>query len=385
MTSRAVDACRQPGEGSDLAIRWWRTDLGRGEAAAVAAAIRSRRINQGPECRRLEEELAKYLDVSHTVLTTSGSTALLLALKAWGIGPGDQVIVPALTFIAPAHAVLWLGAAVRLADVLPHRPLIDPDEVARLVNDRTKAIVAVHLNGRAADIGALRSVVRGRPIAVIEDCAQALGSRSQGRALGTQADAGTFSLSISKLITTGEGGFVATSDPGRYRQLARLRNHGILDLKENVFAEIGFNFRFTDLQAAIGLAQMQKIEQRIAALRAVYRRYREGLDGLHFLRLLDADRPGEQVPLWVEAVCARRPWVLAELRRRGIEAKPFHPCLCDSPHLRAAGSFPNARRFAAEGIILPSGPDQRAADIDRVCDALREIGGLIDREPATAV
>jgi perosamine synthetase len=354
-------------------IRWWRNDLGDDEIAAVAAAIRQRRLNYGPECEAFEAALARYLGVPYVIGTPSGSAALLLALKACGVGPGDEVIVPALTFIAPAHAALWLGARVRLVDVSAGRPVVHPDDVQRAVTRHTRAIVCVHLNGRAVDIDAIRASVGDRPVALIEDGAQALGSRNAGRFLGTLADVGAFSLSISKLITTGEGGFVVTADEGRYRQLAKLRNHGVLSLADNVFPELGFNFRPTGLQAAVGLAQLRKIDAKIAALRQVYRRYQAMLDALPSIRLLEVNLDSGEVPLWVEVLCAERDHVVRALQQRGIEAKPFHPCLSESPHLHAAGDFPNARRFAAEGLILPCGPDQRAADLGRVADALREI------------
>lgn len=367
----------------DPVIRWWRTDLGEDEVAGVAAAIRNRTLNFGPQGRAFEDALRQYLRVPHVVATTSGSTATLLALKACGVGPGDEVIVPALTFIAPAHAALWLGARVRLADVLPDRPIIDPSAIEPLLNDRTKAVVCVHLNGRAADVAAIRDRVRSKPVALIEDCAQALGSRCGSQFLGTTGDAGIFSLSISKLITTGEGGFIATSDPKLHDRLAKLRNHGVLRMADNVFTELGLNFRLTDLQAAVGLAQVRTIDAKITALRSVYNHYRGMLDGLRFIRLLDVNRAQAEVPLWVEAVCAEREKVVAELDRRGIEAKAFHPCLSSSPHLQAHGDFPNAMRFAAEGVILPSGPNQSNADLDRVGEALREIAPAIVGEPTT--
>jgi len=363
---------------SDATIRWWRTDLGDDEIAGVGAAIRGRRVNQGRECDDLETALARYLGVPHVVATTSGSVALLLALKACGVGPGDEVILPALTFIAPAHAALWLGASVRLVDVSSHRAVMDPTQVEHAVTRRTKAVVCVHLNGRAVDVDAIRAASSA---AVVEDCAQALGSRRDSKALGTSGDAGAFSMSISKLITTGEGGFVATSSADLHRRLAKLRNHGVARIADNIFPEIGFNFRLTDLQAAVGRAQLRRVDAKIAALRSVYRCYREMLADLRFIRLLDLDRPAGEVPLWVEAVCADRDRVVAELARHGIESKAFHPALSASPHLQAKGDFPNATRFASEGIILPSGPDQNLGDLERVGAALQDIAPLIDGEP----
>jgi perosamine synthetase len=368
---------------TDPVVRWWRTDLGDDESGAVAAAIRGGRVNFGREGEAFEEELARYIGAPHALATTSGSVALLLALRDCGVGPGDEVIVPALTFIAPAHAALWLGATVRLIDVLPHSPLLDPRRIAAALTPRTKAIICTHLNGRAADVAAIRAAAG--PVPVIEDCAQALGSSSGARRLGTLGAVATFSFSISKLITTGEGGMLAVSEPERRLRLAKLRNHGTLRIADNVFRELGLNFRLTDLQAAIGRAQLRAVDTKISKLRSVFACYRDMLDGLPFIRLLDRDRPAGEVPLWVEAVCAERDKVVAELRRRGIEAKPFHPCLSDSPHLRARGVFPNAQRFAAEGLILPCGPDQDTGSLERVGAGLRQIAGIVGGLPTVPV
>lgn len=356
-------------------IRWWQTEIGDDEIAYVAAAIRQRHINQGEECRALESALSGYLDIPHVILTSSGSVALLLALKACGVGPGTEVILPALTFIAPAHAVLWLGARVRLVDVDPVRGLIDPAAVMQAISPCTRAIVAVHLNGRAAPVAALQRAVGGRPIAVIEDCAQALGSMHAGQPLGSGGVAAAFSMSLTKLITTGgEGGFVATSDDRLAQHLRRLRNQGVQAIASNVFPELGFNFRLTDIQAAFGRAQFAKVASRIAALRRVQARYGALARELSCIELLGVDEAAGELPLWAEVLCAERATVIEALARRGIEAKPFHPCLAMSPHLEASGRFPNAERFAARGLVLPSGPALVDEDFDAVAGVLRALG-----------
>ena len=196
---------------------------------------------------------------------------------------------------------------------------------------------------------------------------------------------------MTKLVTTGEGGFVATADEARWRKLANLRNHGAAELKLNRFSEPGCNFRMTDMQAALGISQLAKLERRIAGVRRVQAYYREHLQDLPYLRLLEVRESDGELPLWAEVVCSERDRVAARLAEHGIEAKPFHPSLSDSPHLAATGEFPNARWFAAHGLTLPSGPDQpqafaaahrrRAArSRARDHDAARSAGELSTRE-----
>lgn len=354
-------------------IPWWNTDLGELEVEAVTAAIRGRTIHHGPLCRRFEDELASALELPHVVAATSGSVALLLALLACDVGPGDEVIVPALTFIAPAHAALLLGARVRLADVCPDRPVLDPAAVRAELGPRTKAVVVVHPNGRAADVAAIRAVAAEVGARVIEDCAQALFSRGPQGWLGCAGDIAAYSLGITKLLTTGEGGFVATRDAELGDRLRRLRNHGVHAIAGNVFEMLGGNFRLTDLQAALGLAQLTRRDAKMAAVRAVYETYRSGLQGVPGIELLAVDVVHGELPLWSEAMCDERAHFVAGLAARGIASKPFHPCLAASPHVGDGRRFPNAERFAAHGLTLPSGPDQSPADLAQTVAALRAL------------
>lgn len=362
-------------------IPWWRTDLGQEEIQAVAESIRDRHINQGPGCRQLEQCLAERLGVPHVVTCSSGSTALYMVMAACGVETGDEVIVPALTFIATAHAAMLCGASVRLVDVQSDRPLIDADSVERAINERTRAIVAVHLNGAACDMARINAIAQRHDLEVIEDAAQAFASTGPLGPLGTLGDAGTFSMSISKLMTTGEGGFVATRNERTYEQLSKLRNQGVLKIAENVFSEFGFNFRFNDILAAVGLAQLKTLPEKIETARRTYEFYRDHLQDLNYLRMMSMHIDQGEVPLWSQVQCADRDLVVALLEERGIQTRPLNPPLSDSPHLCSHGDFPNTRRFAAQVLGLPSGPNQDPQDLQRVVDALREIRDLVPALP----
>jgi len=359
-------------------VPWWKTDLGEAEIEAVARAIRDRRIAQGPLVEELEGRLAERLGVPSVAATTSGSVALLLSLMAAGVGPGDEVVVPAETFIAPAHAARLLGARIKLVDVCRERALIAPELVAAALTERTRAVVAVHLGGRACDVEAIERVVAGRGIAVIEDCAQAFCSRGAAGTLGTGGNLAAFSMGLTKLMTSAEGGFVATGGQGLDARLRCLRNHGVEKIADNVFDGVGCNFRLTDVQAAIALAQLDRLDEKIAGVKRVYRFYQERLRDLGYLEMLEVRVDDGELPLWSEALCAERDEVVRLLDERGIEAKPFHPPLARSAHLEAGGSYPNAERVAAMGLTLPSGPDQAEENLERTVAALVEIAQLIE-------
>lgn len=362
-------------------IPWWKQDLGDAEVEAVTRAIRERHINQGPVCRELEQRLAGQLGVPHVVAVSNGSQALLMALLACGVGPGDEVIVPAFTFIASAHAVLLLGASVRLVDVRRDRPLIDVDRIEAAITKKTKVIMPVHLNGRACDMAAINAVAARHGLRVVEDAAQAFCSRGPAGWLGTQADAGTFAMDMVKLMTTGEGGFIAVRDEELYTRLIRLRNQGVLPSASRVFDAFGFNFKFPDVLAAIGLAQASRLERRMQAVREVYRRYEGGLADLGFVRLLPVRTGAGELPMWVEVLSAERDRVEALLKQEGITTVPLPPCLAESGHLRAAGMFPNATFYGRHGLVLPCGPDQPPEAIDRVIEALHGMAAKIRGRP----
>jgi perosamine synthetase len=358
-------------------IPWWKTNLEEAEIRAVSGALRERHINQGPLCRELELRLQRLLAVPRVVAVTNGSQAVLTALLACGVGPGDEVIVPAFTFIASAHAPLLLGARVRLVDAGRERPLIDSSQIEEAMTEKTRVIMPVHLNGRACDMPAINRLAARRGVKVVEDACQAFGSKGPQGWLGTLSDAGAFAMDMTKIITTGEGGFVAVRDEAAGQRLLRLRNQGVLQVGDNTFDAFGFNFKFPDLLAAVGLAQLDRLSAHTDSVRQVYRFYRERTAGLAYLRMLDVRIEDGELPLWAEVLCAERDQVVALLRQRGIVARPHPPTLAGSAHLGAAGRFPNAEFFARHGLILPCGPDQRQEDLERVADALHEIAAEI--------
>jgi perosamine synthetase len=228
----------------------------------------------GSYVRRFERDFGKLCAADHALATSNGTAALHLALAARGIGPGDEVIVPALTFIATANAVTYTGARTVLADVTAETWTLDPADVVRRLTPRTRAIVAVHLYGHPADMDALAAIARERGLLLVEDAAEAHGARYKDRPVGTLGDIGCFSFYGNKIISTGEGGMVVTNDERLAQRATVLRDHAMEPGARYVHNEVGFNYRMTNLQAAVGCAQVEEFETVLARKHAIAARYR---------------------------------------------------------------------------------------------------------------
>jgi perosamine synthetase len=353
-------------------IPWWATSFTAGEADAAATAVTDRHISQGPLTALFEESLASYLGVPHVVAVTSGTSALTMALMAHGIGPGDEVLVPNRTWIATAHAVQILGATPVFVDTESRRPVMDVATAHRHLTPSSKAIIPVHMNGRSVEMDALNAFADTNDLIVIEDAAQALGScDQQGRALGTLSKAGCFSLSVAKIISTGQGGFVATCDAEVDAQLRAIRTHGVENTVEpNTWVRPGFNFRFTDILASIGLVQLGLLPDRVRRQIEVFNLYEEGLKDCHSVRLL-SQRSGEVGP-YIEVLVEDRERLVQFLKSRGIETRTFYPDLDTASYWDLDERLVNSRVFGREGLYLPSGPSISDEQVERVLTSLKE-------------
>jgi perosamine synthetase len=353
-------------------INWWRTGFANGEADAIVRAIENENISQGPIVEEFEHQLAAYLGVPYVIATTSGSMALLMSLWVSGIGPGDEVIIPNRTWIATAHSALLLGATVKLVDVEPHRPIIDTTIIEQAITDRTRAIIPVHMCGRSADMIAINKIADKHKLVVIEDAAQALGSRNGDGYLGTQSNMGCFSFSVAKIISTGQGGFIATHDAVVYEKLIKMRTHGVGSVVDAVWDQPGFNFRFTDILAAIGKEQLKLLTTRIDKVKKIYQTYADGIVDVPNIKLIPVDNDAGEVPVYIEALCETRGELIDFLSQRGIQSRPFYPDLNHAKYLNNSGVYPNSELYGRAGMYLPSGPDQSIGTIEKVIHTIRE-------------
>ena len=353
-------------------IPWWQTEFTTGEAEAAAKAITEGRLSQGPIVAEFEQKLANYLGVRQVVATTSGSDALLLSLWAANVLPGDEVLVPNRTWIATAHAVSLLGAVPIFVDTDVDNPVISPSDLRNKVTSRTKAVIPVHLNGRDAHIDEVLEFGETHGIKVIEDAAQALGSKdASGSFLGTKSLAGCFSLSVAKVISSGQGGFIATSHDDFAARLRAMRTHGIENVIEpGKWDMLGFNFRFTDVLASIALAQFEKLELRLSRLREIYNRYEVGIRGLPNIRMIPLNLNGGEIGPYIEILSDDRESLVKYLLQHGIESRKFYPDLDTADYFKAIKENPNSRVFGSDGLYLPSGPSLTNDSIDFVLSTL---------------
>jgi perosamine synthetase len=327
---------------------------------------------------RFEREFARFCEVRHAVATSNGTTALHLALATLGIGPGDEVLVPDLTFVATANVVRYTGATPVLVDAHPVTWALDVEDAARKVTARTRAIIPVHIYGHPADLDAVLVLARTHGLQVVEDAAEAHGARYKGRRVGGLGQIGAFSFYGNKIITTGEGGMVVTDDPALAQRAAFLRDHAMDPHRRYYHPEIGFNYRMTNIQAAIGCAQMEQVEAILDRRKTIATTYQAELAGIPGLTPPPAEPWAESV-YWMYSVLVEpafgrsRDAVREGLRARGIDSRPFFVPLHELPPYRSAAPFPVATALAAKGINLPSGTGLRPEEISQVGDALRAL------------
>jgi perosamine synthetase len=349
------------GIGADLIRLAW-PDVGAEEAEAIAGVLASGRLTMGPKVDEFEAGLADACEANHAVVVSSGTAALHLAVLALGIGEGDEVLVPAYTFPATANVVALAGARPVLIEVDPETMNFDPDRLS--VGPRTKAIIPVHLFGRPAP---LERIPEG-PV-VLEDAAGALGGRRQGRACGGLGAVGCLSFHPRKIVTTGEGGAVLTNDAELADRIRMLRHHGWQPPEWRDMPRPGLNYRLSDLLCAIGITQLRRLDELLAARARLAEAYAERLDGV--VQTPSAD-PGD-VHGWQAYVVMldRRDEALAALREAEIEAQIGTYALHRLSAYRDQGSFPGADRCFERALALPFHTRLTESDVDRVADVVR--------------
>ena len=352
-------------------ISWWRTTIGENEIKRVVESIRNECVSQGRVTKEFEDKLSDFFEVENVVAVSSGSTALMMSLMAIGIKPGDEVLIPNRTWIATAHAVHLLGGKVVLVDVEQDRPIMDVKLLEKAITLRTKAIIPVHINGRSTDMSVIRTIAEKYNLAVIEDAAQAIASRNSNGYLGTQSDIGCFSLSLTKCISTGQGGFAVTNNKDLAHKMRAIRTHGVENVMDpKKWMMLGFNFRFTDLQASIGIEQLRRIPERVKHLKELYSVYVEGLQDSPF-KLIPVNLEEGEVPLYNEYLVEDREEWIQCLDSVGIETRPFYPDIDKASYLPNFNQdFPNSTKYGIFGIYLPSGPDQKITNIKIVINRI---------------
>jgi perosamine synthetase len=347
-----------------------------GELVNLETCLRNNWITQGPFVESFEKRFADYCKCAHGVATTSGTTALHLLLVSLGIQPGDEVIVPNLTFVATANAVSYCGAKVVLVDVEDTTWNIDPKKVLAAITPRTRAVIAVHLYGLPCRMDALRSVINSakQPITLIEDAAEAIGGRYVNQPVGYDSDAAIFSFYGNKTITTGEGGMVVTNSESLRNRMYFLRGQAQDKDVRYYHPEVGFNYRMTDIQAAIGCAQMDKIDALVSRRQSIWLRY-----AMNFGINQRQHFGGNNVHAgWMFVVLFENNKIRSiaeqELSEQGIETRPvFVPLSLLPAYQKPSGEFPNSFAIRNRGLCLPTHANLKDEQIDRIVAIVKEV------------
>lgn len=370
-------------------------DYGGEEEEAVLRVLRGKWLSTGPEVQHFEREIAELVGVRHAVAVANGTAALHLALLALGVGPGDEVIQPAINFVAAANVTRAVGATPVFGDIVgPEEPVLDPAEVERLATQRTRAVVVMHYGGYATRLVEIAAICRARGWALVEDACHALGSRAAGdpepgRMAGSLGDVSCFSFFSNKNLAVGEGGMVATDRDDLQAAVARLRSHGMTSLSwdrhrghassYDVVAN-GYNYRMDDLRAALGRAQLRKLLRNNGRRRALTGAYRAGLRRLPGVSVPFTDSAVEGSACHLMAVLApdaeARRAIVDTLRQRRIQTSLHYPCITGfSAFAGSAGDPPRSADYASRTVTLPLFPTLDPEAVDSVCGAIREALG----------
>lgn len=360
-------------------------EIGPEEVENVVDAVESGFISgtTGQYIERFETLFAEYCGVEHGVATTSGTTALHLAVEAAGIGPGDEVIVPDITNAATVFAVVYANATPVAADCDPETWCIDPADVQEKISPQTAAILPVHLYGHPVEMDPLWDLAEDHDLTVIEDCAEAHGAEYRAERVGSLGDVGCFSFYANKIITTGEGGMVVTNDDELAERSRLLRNLAFDPDRRFRHNHVGYNYRMTNVQAAIGVAQQEKIDRFVARKRRIADRYADHFSDVDCLKL-PTERKWAKNVYWMygvvldETASVSRDTLRKELAERGVETRTFFLRMSQQEAFADYQSFvnthnPEAERLAERGLYLPSGVGLSDEELSKVARAVKAV------------
>ncbi len=355
--------------------------LGPRETEYVLDCVRSGWISSsGPYVARFEKAWARLCGVEHGVAVSSGTAALFAAVAALGLEPGDEVLMPTFTFIGCAHAILAAGATPVLVDCDERTWCMDVSQVAGLLTPRTRAVMAVHIYGHPVDMGSLRALALRHPLALVEDAAEAHGAEYCGIRTGGLGDVACFSFYANKILTTGEGGMVVTDDAELAARVRSYVNMAFRPERRFLHTEVGYNHRLTSLQAAVGLAQVEDFDRRVARKREIGARYTELLSDVEGLEL-PVEMPWARNVYWMYGIVVSEETGLdaqalaGRLETEGVETRPFFVGMHEQPVFLSRGLFageryPVAERIARQGLYLPSGLGLADEDVEAVAAAV---------------
>lgn len=357
----------------------YRPELKGKELEYITNCIKSGWISSiGNYVVEFERKFAGYCNTRYAVSTCNGTVSLHLALVALGIGKGDEVIVPSLTFVATANSVVYTGARPVFVDIDLETWCIDPERIKGKITKNTKAIIPVHLYGHPCDMAPILDIAKRYNLWVIEDCAEAHGALYKNRKVGGFGDIGCFSFYGNKIITTGEGGMATTNNKKIYERLLYLKDHAMSKKKRYYHPDIGFNYRLTNMQAAVGLAQLERIEEFINKKRMIASWYNKRLSHISGIKT-PPEKPWAKNVYWMYSILVdknsgiSRDEFMKRLFKKGIDTRPFFYPIHKLPPYRINLSLPNTEKVSSQGVNLPSFPVLKEKEVDFICDNIKAI------------
>lgn len=357
--------------------------IGEEEISEVVRVLRSGWITEAGKTKEFEEALSRFTGSKYVSIVSNGTVSLYVGLSALGVKAGDEVILPDFTMVASANAIVLTGAKPVFVDIDRKTLCMDISRVAEKITRKTKAIMPVSLNGRSCDIDILLALAKKYGLFVIEDAAQALGSKYNGKHLGTFGDIGSFSFSTPKVITTGQGGALVTDRKDLHERILRIKDFGRINRNSQDHDEIGYNFKFTDILAAVGVEQMKKLSWRVERKKEMYKLYQEQLFKTSEINFITTNLAN--VSPWFIDILVPDPISLQNyLKDYGIGTRLFYPAIHATRPYKSSESFPNSLWVTQHGIWLPSSSFLTDFDIIHVCKEIKNFYGKKQRNKKTS-
>jgi len=348
--------------------------IGEKEIEYVTDAVKSGWVSSlGKYIDMFEEKFATYCGTKYAIATSNGTTALHLALVSLGITSEDEVIIPDLTFVATGSAVKYIGAKVVTVDIDENTLCISSDAIKKAITSKTKAIIPVHLYGHPANMNEINKIAKEYNLFVIEDAAEAHGAEVNGKRVGGLSDAGVFSFYGNKIITSGEGGMITTNDQNLYEKMRYLRDHAMSKEKRYWHTEVGFNYRMTNLQAALGVAQFERIDELLAKKKEIFEWYQEGLKGIK----LNYQASWAKNVYWMVCVEidgyteSQRDELIKKLKDKNIDSRPYFYPVSDMPMYETANTLITHKVYQ-RGLNLPSYFEITKDQVDYICKIIKK-------------
>lgn len=345
--------------------------IGEEEEEEVVKVLRSGWITEAEKTKELEEMIAGFVGSAYAHMLSNGTVTLFAGLKALGVSPGDEVIVPDFTMVASPNSVIMAGATPIFVDIDKENLCLNLAEVERKITKKTKVIMPVAINGRSPDMDTLLGLAKAQDIFILEDAAQALGCYYKDKHLGTLGEIGSFSFSTPKVITTGQGGALVTDRKDLSDNITRIKDFGRIDRKTQDHDEIGYNFKFTDIQAALGIAQMRKLSGRLVRKKEIYKLYQDSLLGISQVKFLETDL-SQTSPWFIDIIVPDPVSLSAYLKSEEIGSRLFYPAIHTTKPYKTSEKFPNSLFASEHGLWLPSSTTLADSDIILVCEFIRK-------------